>query len=38
MKGDGDFRSEECLELLKEADVVVTIIYSMFIYEYFRYS
>ena len=24
LKGDGDFRSEECLELLKEADIVVT--------------
>lgn len=23
-KGDGDFRSEECVELLKEADIVVT--------------
>jgi len=24
LRGDGDFRSEECLEILKEADVVVT--------------
>lgn len=24
LKGDGDFRSEECVQLLKEADVVVT--------------
>ena len=24
LKGDGDFRSPECLELLKEADIVVT--------------
>jgi len=24
LKGDGDFRSSECLELLKEADIVVT--------------
>ena len=24
LKGNGDFRSEECVELLKEADVVVT--------------
>lgn len=24
LEGDGDFRSEECLELLKEADIVVT--------------
>ena len=24
LEGDGDFRSEECVELLKEADVVVT--------------
>ncbi len=24
LKGDGDFRSSECIELLKEADVVVT--------------
>lgn len=24
LKGDGDFRSEECIELLKEADLVVT--------------
>ena len=24
LKGDGDFRSEECIELLKETDIVVT--------------
>ena len=24
MKGDGDFRSQECIELLREADIVVT--------------
>ena len=24
MRGDGDFRSEECIEFLKEADIVVT--------------
>lgn len=24
LKGDGDFRSEECIELLKKADVVIT--------------
>ena len=24
LQGDGDFRSEECIELLKEADIVVT--------------
>lgn len=24
LKGDGDFRSKECIELLKEADVIVT--------------
>jgi len=24
LKGDGDFRSKECIELLKEADVVIT--------------
>ena len=24
LKGDGDFRSEECIEILKQADVVVT--------------
>ena len=24
LKGDGDFRSEECVELMKEADIVVT--------------
>ena len=24
LKGDGDFRSQECIELLKEADVIVT--------------
>ena len=24
MNGDGDFRSAECIELLKEADIVVT--------------
>ena len=24
LKGDGDFRSPECLELLDEADIVVT--------------
>ena len=29
LKGDGDFRSPECLELLDEADIVVTIIWSL---------
>lgn len=24
MKGNGDFRSEECIELLKQADIVIT--------------
>ena len=24
LKGDGDFRSDECVELIKEADIVVT--------------
>lgn len=24
LKGDGDFRSQECIELLKEADIIVT--------------
>lgn len=24
LKGDGDFRSEECIELLKQADIVIT--------------
>ena len=24
LKGDGDFRSQECIELLKEADIVIT--------------
>lgn len=24
LKGDGDFRSEECIEILKEADIVIT--------------
>jgi hypothetical protein len=24
LKGDGDFRSDECIELLKDADIVVT--------------
>ena len=24
LKGDGDFRSDECVELLKQADIVVT--------------
>lgn len=24
LKGDGDFRSDECVELLKESDIVVT--------------
>ena len=24
LKGDGDFRSKECIELLKEADIVIT--------------
>lgn len=24
LEGDGDFRSNECIELLKEADIVVT--------------
>ena len=26
LSGDGDYRSDECLELLQEADIVVTII------------
>ena len=26
LEGDGDFRSPECLELLDEADIVVTIL------------
>jgi len=29
LEGDGDFRSQECIELLKQADVVVTIIWSL---------
>ena len=24
LKGDGDFRSKECIELLKQSDIVVT--------------
>jgi hypothetical protein len=24
LQGDGDFRSKECIELLKQADIVVT--------------
>jgi len=24
LQGDGDFRSEECVEILKEADIIVT--------------
>ena len=24
LEGDGDFRSEECVELLKQADIVVS--------------
>ena len=24
LRGDGDFRSDECIELLKQADVVIT--------------
>lgn len=36
LKGDGDFRSDECMELLKEADIVVTNPpFSLFI-EYFQ--
>lgn len=30
LKGDGDFRSEECIEYLKQADIVCTIIYSKY--------
>ena len=30
LQGDGDFRSEECIALLKEADIVVTIIWTPF--------
>lgn len=30
LKGDGDFRSQECIELLKQADIVVTIIWTNF--------
>lgn len=31
LKGDGDFRSDECVELLKEADIVVTNVpFSLF--------
>ncbi|MGB4091001.1 MAG: adenine-specific methyltransferase EcoRI family protein [Ruminococcus flavefaciens] len=30
LNGDGDFRSAECIELLKEADIVVTIIWTPF--------
>ena len=30
LEGDGDFRSQECIELLKQADVVVTIIWSSY--------
>lgn len=29
LEGDGDFRSEECLALLDEADIVVTIIWMI---------
>ena len=31
LKGDGDFRSEECIELLKQADIVVTNPHSHFL-------
>jgi len=30
LEEDGDFRSDECIELLKESDIVVTIIYSKY--------
>ncbi len=29
LKGNGDFRSAECVEFLKEADIVATIIFSL---------
>lgn len=42
LKGDGDFRSDECIELLKEADIVVTnppfSLFREFILTLFKYN
>ncbi len=42
LKGDGDFRSAECIELLKEADIVVTnppfSIFREYITQLFEYD
>ena len=42
LKGNGDFRSEECIELLKEADIVVTnpqfSLYRQFIAQLMEYG
>ena len=36
LKGDGDFRSDECIELLKQADIVVTNPPFSLFQEYFQ--
>lgn len=42
LKGDGDFRSRECIEILKEADIVVTnppfSLFKEFISQLFTYN
>lgn len=35
LKGDGDFRSEECIDILKQADIIVTNPPFSLIHEYF---
>ena len=42
LKGDGDFRSNECIELLKEADIVITnppfSLFREFVDQLFKYE
>jgi hypothetical protein len=42
LKGDGDFRSPECIELLKQADIVCTnppfSLFSEYIFQLFKYK
>ncbi len=42
LKGDGDFRSDECIELLKQADIVITnppfSLYREYIEQIFKYD
>ena len=42
LKGDGDFRSQECIELLKEADIVVTnppfSLFREYVAQLFKYN